>query len=44
MLGSSKAAIRHRDGLQVDLRVVEPEAFGVPILEENEFLWLIEEA
>jgi DNA polymerase (family 10) len=26
--GATKAAIRHRDGIQVDLRVMEPEAFG----------------
>ena len=26
--GDTKASVRHQDGLQVDLRVVEPEAFG----------------
>jgi DNA polymerase (family 10) len=30
--GSTKAAIRHRDGLQVDLRVVEPECFGAALV------------
>jgi DNA polymerase (family 10) len=30
--GTTKAAIRHRDGIQVDLRVVEPEAFGAALV------------
>ncbi len=30
--GATKASIRHREGLQVDLRVVEPEAFGAALL------------
>jgi DNA polymerase (family 10) len=30
--GETKASIRHREGLQVDLRVVEPEAFGAALL------------
>jgi DNA polymerase (family 10) len=30
--GSTKAAIRHREGIQVDLRVVEPEAFGAALV------------
>jgi DNA polymerase (family 10) len=29
--GPTKAAIRHREGIQVDLRVVEPEAFGAAL-------------
>ncbi len=29
--GDTKAAVRHRDGLQIDLRVVEPEAFGAAL-------------
>jgi DNA polymerase (family 10) len=29
--GSTKASIRHRQGLQVDLRVVEPECFGAAL-------------
>jgi DNA polymerase (family 10) len=29
--GSTKASIRHRDGIQVDLRVVEPECFGAAL-------------
>ena len=29
--GPTKAAIRHRAGIQVDLRVVEPEAFGAAL-------------
>jgi DNA polymerase (family 10) len=29
--GSTKAAIRHREGIQVDLRVVEPECFGAAL-------------
>ncbi len=29
--GSTKASMRHREGIQVDLRVVEPEAFGAAL-------------
>ncbi len=29
--GSTKASIRHREGIQVDLRVVEPECFGAAL-------------
>jgi DNA polymerase (family 10) len=29
--GTTKASIRHREGLQVDLRVVEPECFGAAL-------------
>jgi DNA polymerase (family 10) len=29
--GATKASIRHRDGIQVDLRVVEPECFGAAL-------------
>jgi DNA polymerase (family 10) len=29
--GTTKAAIRHREGIQVDLRVVEPECFGAAL-------------
>lgn len=29
--GDTKASVRHQDGLQVDLRVVEPEAFGAAL-------------
>ncbi len=29
--GTTKAAIRHREGLQVDLRVMEPECFGAAL-------------
>jgi DNA polymerase (family 10) len=29
--GETKASIRHREGIQVDLRVVEPEAFGAAL-------------
>jgi DNA polymerase (family 10) len=29
--GRTKAAIRHREGIQVDLRVVEPECFGAAL-------------
>lgn len=29
--GETKASIRHQDGIQVDLRVVEPEAFGAAL-------------
>jgi DNA polymerase (family 10) len=29
--GPTKASIRHRDGIQVDLRVVEPECFGAAL-------------
>jgi len=29
--GETKATIRHRDGIQVDLRVVEPECFGAAL-------------
>jgi DNA polymerase (family 10) len=30
--GSTKASIRHTEGLQVDLRVVEPECFGAALV------------
>jgi len=30
--GPTKAAIRHRDGIQVDLRVVAPESFGATLV------------
>jgi len=30
--GDTKAAIRHREGIQVDLRVVEPESFGAALV------------
>jgi DNA polymerase (family 10) len=30
--GRTKASIRHREGIQVDLRVVEPEAFGAALV------------
>jgi DNA polymerase (family 10) len=30
--GATKASIRHREGIQVDLRVVEPAAFGAALL------------
>ncbi len=30
--GETKASIRHREGIQVDLRVVEPEAFGAALV------------
>jgi DNA polymerase (family 10) len=30
--GSTKASIRHREGIQVDLRVVEPAAFGAALV------------
>ncbi len=30
--GSTKASVRHREGIQVDLRVVEPEAFGAALV------------
>ncbi len=30
--GSTKASIRHREGIQVDLRVVEPESFGAALV------------
>jgi DNA polymerase (family 10) len=30
--GSTKASIRHTEGLQVDLRVVEPESFGAALV------------
>jgi DNA polymerase (family 10) len=30
--GGTKGSIRHRDGIQVDLRVVEPECFGAALL------------
>jgi DNA polymerase (family 10) len=30
--GTTKAAIRHREGLQVDLRVMEPECFGAALV------------
>ncbi|MEW6270001.1 MAG: DNA polymerase/3'-5' exonuclease PolX [Thermodesulfobacteriota bacterium] len=29
--GATKAAIRHREGIQVDLRVVEPDCFGAAL-------------
>jgi DNA polymerase (family 10) len=29
--GTTKASIRHREGIQVDLRVVEPECFGAAL-------------
>src|SRR5262249_16871196 len=29
--GDTKASVRHQDGLQIDLRVVEPEAFGAAL-------------
>ena len=29
--GTTKAAVRHREGLQVDLRVMEPECFGAAL-------------
>ncbi len=29
--GDTKAAVRHQDGLQIDLRVVDPEAFGAAL-------------
>ncbi len=31
MQGDTKASIRHREGIQVDLRVVEPECFGAAL-------------
>jgi DNA polymerase (family 10) len=30
--GATKGSIRHREGIQVDLRVVEPECFGAALL------------
>lgn len=30
--GTTKASIRHREGIQVDLRVVEPECFGAALV------------
>jgi DNA polymerase (family 10) len=30
--GTTKAAIRHREGVQVDLRVVEPESYGAALM------------
>jgi DNA polymerase (family 10) len=30
--GRTKASVRHRDGIQVDLRVVEPESFGAALV------------
>jgi DNA polymerase (family 10) len=30
--GGTKASIRHREGIQVDLRVVEPDAFGAALV------------
>ncbi len=30
--GGTKASVRHREGLQMDLRVVEPECFGAALL------------
>lgn len=29
--GKTKASIRHRDGIQVDLRVIEPDSFGAAL-------------
>src|SRR5690606_21019229 len=29
--GHTRASVRHRDGIQVDLRVVEPESFGAAL-------------
>jgi len=29
--GDTKVSVRHQDGLQVDLRVVEPSAFGAAL-------------
>jgi DNA polymerase (family 10) len=30
--GGTKSAVRHREGIQVDLRVVEPESFGAALV------------
>jgi DNA polymerase (family 10) len=30
--GGTKASVRHREGIQVDLRVVEPESFGAALV------------
>jgi len=30
--GSTKASVRHREGIQIDLRVVEPETFGAALV------------
>src|SRR5262245_42469525 len=30
--GPTKASVRHREGIQIDLRVVEPEAFGAALV------------
>jgi DNA polymerase (family X) len=30
--GGTKASVRHREGIQIDLRVVEPEAFGAALV------------
>lgn len=30
--GTTKASVRHRDGIQVDLRVVEPECYGAALV------------
>ena len=30
--GTTKASVRHREGIQVDLRVVEPECFGAALM------------
>ena len=30
--GATKASVRHREGIQIDLRVVEPEAFGAALV------------
>ena len=30
--GGTKASVRHREGIQVDLRVVEPDAFGAALV------------
>jgi DNA polymerase (family 10) len=30
--GTTKASIRHREGIQVDLRVVEPESYGAALM------------
>jgi DNA polymerase (family X) len=30
--GSTKSSVRHREGIQIDLRVVDPEAFGAALV------------
>src|SRR5262245_66486204 len=30
--GPTKSSVRHREGIQIDLRVVEPEAFGAALV------------